>query len=289
MEQSAEMIRKPDLRASWAAWAPAVGLIVLLAVAYFQPLKWMIMRWPLEPYSGGGMLIPPLSAYIIWLKKDHLRSLPIDGSNWGLLVLALAAALYFLGSWTGINYPYALSFLVMVWGMVLLLLGRAFARELAFPIAFLVFMLPLSSALDPFIFSMRLLATRMAAWLPIALGLPTTVNGTEILVRDYRLMVDMPCSGIRSVVALMAGGALFAYFAQVSTWRKAIIFLSSLPLAVLINTLRIDITLLMGKTFGPQAASGLYHEWAGVVVFVFGLIGLFYITRWVTPCSPTDG
>lgn len=289
MEQPIDITRKPDRRATCAAWAPAVGLIVLLAIAYLQPLKWMVMRWPLEPYSGGGVLIPPLSAYIIWLKKDRLRELPVQGSNWGLLVLALAAAFYFLGSWTGINYPYALSFLVMIWGMVLLLLGKVFARELAFPIAFLVFMLPLSSALDPFIFSMRLLATRMAAWLPMALGLPTTVSGTEILVRDYRLMVDMPCSGIRSVVALLAGGALFAYFAQVSVWRKLIIFLSSLPLAVFINILRIDITLLMGKTFGPQAASGLYHEWAGVVVFVCGLIGLFYITRWVTPCSPTDG
>lgn len=288
MDQVSSSTGLPPPRPSrWPAWVPAVALGALLVVPYLEALRWMIFRWPLEPYSGGGFLIPPLVGYLVWLKHERLRELPVRGSNWGLPVLALGVLLFLVGSWTGIHYPYALSLIVLVWGLILWLAGTAIAVELLFPVSFLVFMVPLSWALDALTFPLRLLATRVAAWLPQALGMPTVVSGTEIHVGNYTLLIDLPCSGLRFVVALMAGAALFAYFSEVATWRKLVIFLSSIPIAVACNIVRIDSALLLGKAFGKEAAEGFYHSASGVLVFVFALICLFYVSRML--CRPNTG
>lgn len=258
-------------------------------VPYLEAIRWMVFRWPLEPYSGGGFLIPPIAAYLVWLKRDRLRSLPMRGSNWGLLVLAAGAMAFFIGSWTGIHYPYAVSFIIVIWGLVLWLAGAAVAMELLFPVAFLVFMIPLSWALDALTFPLRLLATRAAAWLPQALGLPTVVDGTDIHVAGYSLLIDLPCSGLRFVLALMAGAALFAYFAEVSAWRKLVIFASSVGIALVANIIRIDMALLLGKSFGKEAAEGFYHNVAGLLVFAFALVCLYYVSRMLCPRNTGAG
>jgi exosortase len=268
---------------------PIAGLALLLAVAYFEALRWMIFRWPLEPYSGGGFLIPPVSFYLVWLKRDKLMAMPLRGSNWGLLVLAIGAAIFFIGSWTGIHYPYAFSLIVVLWGLVLWLAGVAIAMELLFPIAFLVFMIPLSWALDALTFPLRLLATRAAAWLPQAIGLPTVVDGTDIHVGDYSLLIDLPCSGLRFVLALMAGAALFAYFLEARLWRKITLFISAIPIAVLANVIRIDATLLLGKSFGQEVAQGFFHNLSGIAIFAFALVCLFYLSRLLCPANTRAG
>ncbi len=272
-----------------SAWAPVALLAVLLGVAYLEAIRWMVFRWPLEPYSGGGFLVPLVSAYLIWLKRDRLAALPVRGSNWGLLVLAIGSAAFFVGSWTGIHYPYAVSLIIVIWGLILWLAGSAIAVELLFPIAFLTFMIPLSWALDALTFPLRLLATRAAAWLPQALGLPTVVSGTEIHVGNYSLLIDLPCSGLRFVLALLAGAALFAHFAEARLWRKLVIFASAIPIAVLANIIRIDMALLLGKSFGEKAAQGFYHNLSGLMVFVFALTCLYYVSRMLCPRSPGAG
>lgn len=268
---------------------PTALLALLLAIAYLEALRWMIFRWPLEPYSGGGFLIPPVSLYLIWLKRDKLRALPVRGSSWGLLVLGLGAAIFFMGSWTGIHYPYAFSFIVVLWGLVLWLAGAAIAMELIFPIAFLIFMIPLSWALDALTFPLRLLATRAAAWLPQALGLPTVVDGTDIYVGDCSLLIDLPCSGLRFVLALMAGAALFAYFLEGRLWRKMILFVSAIPIAVVANIMRIDMALLLGKSFGQEVAQGFFHNVSGLAIFAFALVCLFYLSRLLCPGNTGTG
>ncbi len=268
-------------------WLPGAGLAVLLTITYWDAIRWMVFRWPLEPYSGGGFLIPLVSLYLVWSERERLAALPRGGSDWGLVVLAFGAALFLVGSWTGIHYPYALSLIVVLWGLVLWLWGRAVALELLFPIAFLVFMIPLSWALDTLTFPLRLVATRAAAWLPMALGLPTEVSGTEIHVSGFKLLIDLPCSGLRFALALMAGGALVAYLSECNLWRKVVVFLSAIPLAVLANIVRIDLALLLGQAFGDRAARGVSHDATGLVVFAIALIALLCVARSLCP-RPTD-
>jgi exosortase len=249
---------------------------------------WILWR-PGDSYSTGGILIPLVSLYLIWLKREHLATLPRKGSNWGLMVIGFGALLHFAGSWTGLHYAYAFALLIIIWGLILFLAGKEIARELIFPVAFLVFMIPLNWIVDVLTLPLRLVAARAAAILPLALGMETVVNGTDVKVEGFSLLIDLPCSGLRSLLALMAGAALWAHLADTTPLRKFILFASSVPIAVFANILRIDMTLLLGKTFGHQAAEGFFHIASGAVVFVFSLIALYYAWRVLCPSDTGDG
>jgi exosortase len=249
---------------------------------------WILWR-PSDSYSTGGILVPLMSLYLIWVRREELAVLPVRSSRWGLVVLALGALLYFAGSWTGIHYAYAFSLIIVIWGIVLWLGGREIAHELFFPIAFLVFMIPLNWIIDVLTLPLRLIAAHVAAWLPMSLGLHTVVDGTDVNVEGYSLLIDLPCSGLRSLLALMAGAALFAHFADTTRWRKTLLFASSVPIAVAANILRIDMTLLLGKTFGREAAEGFFHLLSGGIVFVFSLICLYYVWRLLCPAPAESG
>jgi exosortase len=273
-----------------ALWLAVAGLAVLIGVAYWPILHWMWVLWrPSDSYSTGGILIPLISLYLVWLKKERLASLPVQPSGWGLAVLALGAVLYFAGSWTGLHYAYAFSLIIVVWGLILWLAGKAIAIELLFPVAFLVFMIPLNWIIDILTLPLRLIAARVAALLPMALGLHTVVDGTDVTVEGYSLLIDLPCSGLRSLLALMSGAALLAYFADCSLKRKVILFASSVPIAVTANISRIDLTLLLGKTFGHKAAEGFFHLASGAIVFGLSLICLYYVWRLLCPSRGGSG
>ena len=280
----------PASRPRLGFWLAVGALVLLVGVAYWPILDWMWILWrPSDSYSTGGILIPLISLYLVWLRKEQLAALSVESSRWGLVVLAVGGLLYFAGSWTGLHYAYAFSLIIVVWGLLLLLAGKAIARELIFPVAFLVFMIPLNWIIDILTLPLRLIAARVAAWLPMSLGLHTVVNGTDVKVEGYSLLIDLPCSGLRSLLALMAGAALFAYFSELSLKRKLILFASSVPIAVVANISRIDLTLLLGKTFGQEAAEGFFHLASGAVIFMFSLICLYYVWRLLCPSKGGSG
>lgn len=261
-----------------------------VALAYAPVLYWMWGLWrPSDPYSTGGLLIPLISLYLVWNRRARLRDLIPAGSNWGLAVMGLGAGMYLLGSWTGVHYAYACSLIILIWGLILWLSGKQIARKLLFPVAFLVFMIPLNWVVDVLTMPLRLTAAQMAAWLPRALGLPTTVDGTDVIVEGYSLLIDLPCSGLRSLLALLAASALLAYHLKAPAWRKLALGMSALPVAVLGNVARIDATLLMGKAFGPKAAEGFFHGLSGIVIFGCELLCLYYLRRFLCPPAPADG
>lgn len=268
----------------------AAVLTALLGLAYWPVLYWMWVLWrPSDSYSTGGIIIPLISCGLVWAKRERLATLPMQGSAWGLAVLALGALLFFAGSWTGVHYAYAFSLLLIIWGLILWLAGWAIARELLFPVAFLIFMIPLNWIIDVLTLPLRLIAAQVASWLPRALGLHTVVNGTDVTVEGYSLLIDLPCSGLRSLLALLAASALLAYWAEGRLWRRALLFLSALPIAVAGNIVRIDSTLLLGKTFGPWAAEGFFHLLSGAVIFVCSLICLYYVWRLLCGSPRTGG
>lgn len=273
-----------------ASWFAFGGLVLLIGLAYWPILHWMWILWrPSDSYSTGGILVPLISLYLVWLNKERLAALPVTGSKRGLAVLACGALLYFAGSWTGIHYAYAFSLIIVIWGLILWLAGKSIAHELLFPTVFLTFMIPLNWIIDVLTLPLRLVAAHVAAWLPMALGLRTIVDGTDVTVEGYSLLIDLPCSGLRTLLALMAASALAAHFAETTRFRKAILFLSAIPIAVFANIVRIDMTLLLGKTFGQEAAEGFFHILSGLIIFVFSLICLYYVWRLACPQQTGNG
>ena len=284
IEESAERANPPVL-----LWVLCGVLVAALAVAYRGVWPWLLLEWRTDLNADGGYLIPPLAVFLIWMKWDDLKVLPITGSNWGLALLGTGAVLFFIGSWTGLHYAYGLSLIVVLGGLLLWLLGPAMARELVFPVGFLIFALPASWGLDALTFPMRLAATRTAAFLPSIVGLPVQIVGTDIEVGGYHLLIDVPCSGLRFMIAFMAGASLLGYLSDCALWRKVLLFLCAFPVAFLGNVLRIDTSLFLARGISEALAEGFFHAASGIVVFIFGFIMLYYLRKMICPSSIGDG
>ena len=254
------------------------ALVILTALAVFFPvLQWLVSVWgsPLQPFAGW--VAPLVTAALLWDSRERLSDLVGEGSSWGLLPLALALVIYLLSVWMHIKVAGAFAFILVIWALVLLLAGWPMARATMFPIGFLLFMLPWAWLRDALTFPLRLLSTRMAAWLPLALGVPTEVAGTDIWLGDYLVRVDLECSGLSYTISLFACALLLLYLNPTSRWRGALLLLSVFPLSLLANVIRIDLTILLVLVFGPAAGKGVWHTATGIVVFVLVVIMLIAV------------
>jgi exosortase len=174
------------------------------------------------------------------------------------------------------------AFVLTVIGLVLLLLGRAVFRVLAFPLLFLFLMVPLPQSLVNVIaFPLQLVAADFAVESLHLLGIPALREGNIIhLARSQPLFVAEACSGLRSLMALGTLAVVFAYFFRKSAAERILIVLSAIPIAIAVNAFRVGLTGYLTNSFGAQAAEGVIHQTEGF--FTFGLaLALLLVEAWL--------
>ncbi|MEN6642974.1 MAG: exosortase/archaeosortase family protein [Armatimonadia bacterium] len=262
----------------WTASVPPLALLVVLVLvaAFNQHFVWLWQKGWHNEYYGHGFLIPIICAYLIYRRKDHLATLPRTGCWIGLPVLLAGLALHILAIIQDVNFPQGFAFVTVIIGLTIWLYGWPVARDIAFPLAFLLFMVPMGRVLvDTFAQPMQLISARVAGHAAGFLGIPVAIDGTTLRIPDYTFEVGIPCSGLKSAIAMTALGALYAYVLQGTWQQRAAIFAMSLPAALVANAVRIWLTLVLAISFGPSAAEGFFHTLSGMVVFVLALLGLF--------------
>jgi len=170
--------------------------------------------------------------------------------------------------------------LLVIPGLVLLFLGKQFLRKLLFPIFFLIFMIPLPMvAIANISFRLKIFASQIAVFLVRLTGLPVVREGSVIKTAHSYLVVEDPCSGIRSLIALIALGTLMAYFSRLSRAKKIILFLSSAPIAIFSNVIRIAVLTLVSEMYGSKIATGTFHDVMGFVVFAIAFFSLVLLGK----------
>lgn len=269
----------------WVLGALAVGLVVyaygISRVCVFQVearslVNWLFLFWGRGGDYAHGYLVPVVSAGVLWWKwRTTLRLIPTETAPWGLGLVGLAMLLYLAGVRGQVPRLVAVSLVVLIFGAIVYLGGWRWAKETWFPCAFLVFMIPLNF-LDLYVsFPLRIFVTNLSAVVLNLFGLDVYGQGTGIYSRAGRfapLDVADPCSGIRSLVALMALTAVYGYLAMDRPWKKWVLFLSSLPLAVVGNLARITTVALVAQGFGGDSAMKIYHEFSGYIVFSLAIV-----------------
>lgn len=239
--------------------------------AYGQSaLFWMVHRWN---DAGGdlshGWLIPFVSAGILWFKRRELMSLPKNSSRVGLAVIVLALLLHWLGAKAQQTRLSLASLIMLMWGVPFYFYGWQVARLLLFPCAYLIFCIPLNF-LDSLTFPLRIMVTIAATGLLNGLGIEAQRSGSAIYstaAGGFNFDVADPCSGLRSLLAMTALTAVYAYLTQKTLVKQWVLFLASIPLAIIGNIARITTVALVAEAFGQKLASGLYHDYSGYVVF----------------------
>lgn len=240
--------------------------------------------------SGGdfshGFLVPGLALAMVWSRRDRIASAVVRPYLPGAALLGAAVCLYVLGVAGSEFYLQRTSMVAFVGGWILLLWGPERARPLVFPVAFLLFMIPPPSLVwNTVSFPLQLVATRLSADLLSVTGVGVTRAGNVILLDNCSLEVAQACSGLRSLVTLLAVGALLAEgtliggLAPRGLALRWMIFLSAVPVAVAANVLRVTGTAWMAAHRGPSAAQGVLHDAAGLLVFGVSMVLLWLIRR----------
>lgn len=195
-------------------------------------------------------------------------------------MVAAGLLLYGLGVLAAVEFLPQLSLLVTLAGIVLCLWGPRTLRELAFPYAFLLFMVPWPDTLVEFIsFPMQLFSAKSATMLIGLAGAPVSRDGVDIHVAQYTFSVAAPCSGMKSLVALLALAALVAHLLEGPQWKRWALFVAGAPLAVLANVVRIAAILGIALLWGAKAAEGFFHGFSGLLVFLVATLALAAVGR----------
>jgi exosortase len=256
------------------------GIIsICLGILYFKTSKDLVFEWLGNHELSYGFSIPMISAYFLWERRKDLIGISPAPRNIGLVFVVVGLVLFTLGSLAAETFTTRFSLLIVMSGLVLFHLGWDLFKKLVFPIAFLIFMIPIPSILRQQItLPMQLLASSMAALSLEALGIPVMLEGNIIDLGHTRLEVAEACSGIRSLMPILALGTMFAYFAKHKRWQRAILFLAGFPIAVFVNSMRVTATCVLANYYGASVAEGFFHGFSGYVFFLAAVASLLILS-----------
>jgi len=259
----------PVWRLSWVLILVAVAVGLLSLWPFWDGLARMWGWWLDSPEYSHGILIPPIALFLIWQRKDHLERVAFTGSWWGVALVLAGGGLLLLGQlgtvYTVVQYAY----LVTLFGLVLAFTGIAAFRWLFMPLFILVFMVPLPQfVLANLSTKLQLISSQIGVFVIRLFDISVFVEGNVIDLGGYKLQVAEACSGLRYLFPLMTLGFLMAYFYKGAPWKRIVLFLSSIPITVLMNSFRVGVIGVTVEHWGIQMAEGFLHDFQGWMVFM---------------------
>lgn len=268
----------------------AIPVAVLIAVIYWRPFYDMRVVWNLpDSYYSHGILIPPICLFLLWCGRTQLRNARVVPCLWGYFFLAVAALMLLGGTYLGFAVIMQLSLPPMLAGLVLTLLGPAYFRAAWFPIAFLLFMIPIPPSLTQSIaLDLKLFATFCAVSLTRLFMLPVIQEGSFVYFRDDSLLIGEVCGGLRSLISMLAIGALMAYFSKAKLWARWLTLLLSAPIAIIANVFRIFLLCVVGYYWDSKTAAGRFHDISGILMFVLAFLLFFSLEGLLRKYAPAS-
>ena len=247
----------------------------VLALLYMDPVASMVGEWYTDENYSHGFLIPVISGYLLWQRKDELAKARISPANTGVLIAALGLLMFLVGNVAGENFTMRFSLLVVVAGAIIFAYGYGFFGAMLFPYMYLFFMLPLPFILyDAVAFPLKLMVTEYSVLALKLVGIPVLRDGNIIELTNITLEVADACSGIRSIVSLLALSTAFAFFTQSRFHKRFILVALAIPIAIIANSIRVIGTGILASRYGSAAAEGFFHEFAGLVIFGIAIVML---------------
>ena len=263
----------------WARVALGIAILGLVYYAYFVQAveahgamrlscyRWLVNHWSAISNYSHGPLIPLIAIGLVWWKWADVSKASIEPFPAGVAVLVVAMTMYYMGVKAVQPRAVVFSFVLLLYGLTLTLGGRQLFRQLFFPITFLLLMIPLNFLDEVVGFPLRMEVAETSTALLNWFGIETVRRGTAIYSAVFQFDVADPCSGIRSLMALTTVTAAYGYVTQHAQWKRWVLFLSAMPLAVLGNVARVTSIALVAQVYGQELATKTYHEYSGYIVF----------------------
>ncbi|MDL1982904.1 MAG: VPLPA-CTERM-specific exosortase XrtD [Deltaproteobacteria bacterium] len=253
---------------------------LLLIGVYYSSLAYMISQWEREDYSYC-YLIPFIVLYLIWEKRNQLASLPSVSSWKGLIPFILGIVFFWLGELGGEYFTLYISFWLVMVGICWMHLGWEKLKTIAFPLLFSLTMFPFPNFLHNKIsVNLKLISSQLGVAMMQLYGMSAYREGNVIDLGFTQLQVVDACNGLRYLFPLIILGILLAYFFRAAFWKKAILVISTLPLSIITNSLRIALTGILYEVWGTKVAEGFFHGFSGWFIFMFSL-GVLLLEMWI--------
>ncbi|HEY3266713.1 MAG TPA: exosortase/archaeosortase family protein [Armatimonadota bacterium] len=262
-------------------WAPAFALAIAFLWLFHGTIANMADRWS-DPTFSHGWIVAPAAVVIAWFRRDTWVGVPFrPATGWGLAIILFGLISMVAATVVAVMFWPCLSMMIVIGGMIVYLAGWQWMRLLAFPYAFLYFMVPWPDFLvETISFPMQLSTSAYATLLGSMVGIPVVRDGVNLHIGppvNASFEVAVACSGMHSLVALLCLGAGFAYFTPAAMWKRWTLFLLGLPMALAANIFRVFLILCVANWISPQLAAKAFHDWSSPVLFLINTLGLLTI------------
>lgn len=265
---------------SWQAIGLGILVMLFLGLVYWDGLVFMLDKWGQEEYNHG-YLIPVVALYLLWLRAERLNAVNLSGSWAGLLVVIGALAAFVLGELSSIYQIIAYGFLMAIFGVIVSAVGWTGIRIVWVPFVYLLFMVPLPVFIYQGLSSeLQLISSQIGVAVIRGFGISVFLEGNVIDLGIYQLQVAEACSGLRYLFPLMSFGFLCAAIYLGPWWHRAIVFFSTIPITILMNSFRIGVIGILVDNWGIEQAEGFLHYFEGWVVFMV-CVGILFFEMWI--------
>src|SRR5574341_109363 len=256
---------------------PEILIVSLVLLGIYLPVfVELVSDWEKDPNYSHGFLVPLVSLFLLWKKRKELSQIQAKISRLGLGIITGGLFLLLVGTAGAEYFTVRLSFVLLLFGLVWYFSGSQMAKAASVPIWYLVLAIPVPYVIYFAVaFPLQIWATKITAVLLHLLGMPSIRQGNVIHLPGYSLEVVEACSGLRSLVSMLALSGVYAYLTQKTRLKKLILFLSAVPIALVANIFRISMTALGAYLISPKMAEDFLHELSGLVVFIVSFICLF--------------
>ncbi|MCB1880971.1 MAG: VPLPA-CTERM-specific exosortase XrtD [Chromatiaceae bacterium] len=257
----------------WRTPTIMLGLLVvsslILLFGFWEGINHMVDIWINSEEYGYGFFIPVISAYLIWQRRNILAQVEFRPSWLGVFVILVGGTFFFLGQ-------IATTFTLVQYALVLCLLAVAYAlmgwhafKWVAGPLLLLFFVVPL----PPFVYNnlsgkLQLISSEIGVAVIRLFGISVFLEGNVIDLGEYKLQVVEACSGLRYLFPLVSIAFLAAYMYKVEMWKRVLVFLSSIPITILMNSFRIGVIGYLVENYGTEQAEGFLHDFEGWIIFM---------------------
>lgn len=255
----------------WYVWILVTFALGALLLTYSPYASGLFTAWQREEYSHG-MLIP-LLAFLIGLNIFSEKKPKVQGSLLGIPVILGGFCLIAIAQLSAFEPPAHYGFVIVLTGLSLAFLGKSATKILSPALIYLFFAIPLPRLIEVALTAkLQLLSSSLGVFILQLLGVPVFQDGNIIDLGTEKIQVVEACSGLRYLFPLMSFSYLLAFLFQGPLWKRGIIFLSAIPLTLVMNSLRIALVGILVNQWGSQMAEGLIHDFEGWIIFVACII-----------------
>lgn len=278
------MVTTPVVKVERAAavkvdWLSIAWFGALLVACYAPILYRMANQWANDENMGHGFFVPIVAGFVAWQRRDQLAATPPKTNWWGLAIVLFAGLMSIVATLGVELFTARLSFLVALVGTVLFLGGTRWVRLLSFPLALLLFMIPIPAIIySALTLKLQMLASALGELLITAMGIPVLREGNTLKLPSQTLDIVDACSGIRSLLSLLFLSLVYSFFTDKKVWMRWALLVATVPIAIGANGIRVAVTGLLSE-INTKLATGIYHEAEGYIVFVVALASLIAVHK----------